>query len=635
MDLYDQNLDFFKKYWLTDLKHSQNTKALCPPADWFLATLMKMLPFALSGLLLAPLAAETTAPHRIHVDASASTGGDGTSWATAFNSLQDALAAAGLTVGDDEIWVASGTYTPDPGGTDKTRKFQLANGVAIYGGFAGTESTLGERNPDPATNGTVLSGDLLGDDGANFTNRTDNSNRVVDGTGTDATAILDGVTIQGGKAPSKGGGFGGGSPTFVRCVFTGNESTNDGGAAALPSGSAPHFEDCQFLANRAGRYGGAIDAYYAPATFLRCRFEGNTAVTGAGAVMNYVSDTRFSSCSFRGNTATNGSGGGLGGAMYLWGGISMFQNCEITGNDAGYGGGLYLLVANAVLTNVTITGNQGYSGGGGIHCGYQASSPSFTNCVVWNNASSGSNTEIVASISKGTSNPTFSHCIVQHSAGSGPSWNTAAGSDGGSNADDDPVFTTAPNPLSAPSTAGDFSLDVSSPAIDAGLDTADLDGSGAGTDTVATISEDLAGNPRFEGTTIDIGAYEYFEGSVAVTFASLFPGLDASGDDNGNGLSNFGDYALGADPTAPHDPAMMPSIAPGSVTFGHRGGTSDVNPVYKKSSTLDGWTPMQPGIDYNVISSETVGDRIVVTLELLIDSEANPKMFFVQEFPEP
>lgn len=191
---------------------------------------MKLLPLALSGLLLAPLAAETPAPTRIHVNAAASAGGDGTTWATAHTSLQDALAAAGLSVDDDEIWVAAGTYTPDPGGTDKNKKFQLASGLAVYGGFTGSESNREDRNPDPAANGTILSGDLLGDDGAGFAKRTDNSGRVVDGTGADGSAILDGFRISGGNATaSSGGGYGGnGSPTFQHCLFSDNRSTPQG-----------------------------------------------------------------------------------------------------------------------------------------------------------------------------------------------------------------------------------------------------------------------------------------------------------------------------------------------------------------------------------------------------------------------
>lgn len=59
---------------------------------------------------------------------------DGTSWPTAFSSLNTGLEVA---VAGDEIWVAEGTY--------RTR-LTLKNGVALYGGFAGGESVRSQRD---------------------------------------------------------------------------------------------------------------------------------------------------------------------------------------------------------------------------------------------------------------------------------------------------------------------------------------------------------------------------------------------------------------------------------------------------------------------------------------------------------
>ncbi len=123
--------------------------------------------------------------------------GDCLSWVNACE-LQTAL---GVAVSGDEIWVAAGTYKPTSG-TDRTISFVLKNGVAIYGGFAGTETTLGGR--DPAANPTILSGDLNGDDNANVQSdeptRADNSYHVVSSSGMTSTAILDGFTITAGNA---------------------------------------------------------------------------------------------------------------------------------------------------------------------------------------------------------------------------------------------------------------------------------------------------------------------------------------------------------------------------------------------------------------------------------------------------
>jgi predicted outer membrane repeat protein len=114
---------------------------------------------------------------------------DGSSWANAHTDLQSALAAASP---DEEIWVASGSYKPTST-ADRTISFTLKNGVAVYGGFAGTETLRDQRNYE--TNVTVLSGDIgLENDNS------DNSYHVVVGSNTNASAILDGFTITAGNA---------------------------------------------------------------------------------------------------------------------------------------------------------------------------------------------------------------------------------------------------------------------------------------------------------------------------------------------------------------------------------------------------------------------------------------------------
>lgn len=171
----------------------------------------------------------------IYVDVGRPAGGGGTSWADAYNYLQDGLSNA---LSDDEIRVAEGTYLPDDGlgmtGGLRTETFQLINGVTIKGSYAG----YGEADPDARDANlyeTVLSGDLDGDDD-DFSYNVENSYHVVTGTGTDATAVLDGVTITAGNAngsgpDNNGGGIygGGGSPTLTNCTFRTNSADGDGG----------------------------------------------------------------------------------------------------------------------------------------------------------------------------------------------------------------------------------------------------------------------------------------------------------------------------------------------------------------------------------------------------------------------
>ncbi|MHC4474468.1 MAG: right-handed parallel beta-helix repeat-containing protein [Planctomycetota bacterium] len=120
------------------------------------------------SVLLVGIHSATAAGRPIYVDANAPPAGDGASWATAFKYLQDALADANSNPDPNDIWVAAGVYTPDSnaaeadGTGDRAATFQLINGVGIYGGFAGGESSLDER--DWETNETILSGDLAGND---------------------------------------------------------------------------------------------------------------------------------------------------------------------------------------------------------------------------------------------------------------------------------------------------------------------------------------------------------------------------------------------------------------------------------------------------------------------------------------
>jgi hypothetical protein len=89
----------------------------------------------------------------LRVDAGVDSSGDGSSWAEAFGSLDAALAAAAAANGSvDEIWVATGTYTP----SDRAGSFGMVNDVGLYGGFAGTEVSRDQR--DWEANETILQG---------------------------------------------------------------------------------------------------------------------------------------------------------------------------------------------------------------------------------------------------------------------------------------------------------------------------------------------------------------------------------------------------------------------------------------------------------------------------------------------
>lgn len=280
------------------------------------------------------------APLIIYVDDSAPGSNTGTSWFHAYRYLQDALSVAQST---NQVWVASGTYKPDrgtanPSGTgSRDATFLLENGVSLYGGFAGNETSLSGR--DWRLYVSILSGDLAGDDGANFTNYTENSRHVVTGSGCDGTAVIDGFTIISGNGdavyPANSGGglynyFG--SPTVNNCVFLKNLAAARGAAIFTQEG-APNISNCSFLGNKAVSGAALNNAYNASPVITNSIFSGNIATEYGGAIQNaYSSNITLKNCTFSGNSA-----GIWGGAVRAYNSSPTIINCIFWGNTATQG----------------------------------------------------------------------------------------------------------------------------------------------------------------------------------------------------------------------------------------------------------------------------------------------------------
>jgi hypothetical protein len=139
-----------------------------------------------------------------YVNSAATGASDGSSWANAFTSLQDALEASCSVI--KEIWVAKGTYKPTTDPNDHLTSFQMKNGVALYGGFSGDGWETDKNQRDWKTNSTMLSGDVdnndINTDGNDIDETTSdiqgsNSAHVINNNYLDNTAILDGFTITG------------------------------------------------------------------------------------------------------------------------------------------------------------------------------------------------------------------------------------------------------------------------------------------------------------------------------------------------------------------------------------------------------------------------------------------------------
>ena len=312
-------------------------------------------------LSLAPAPSAYAATVR-YAKPSATGSGDCSTWANACT-LQSALGAA---ASGDEIWVAEGTHTP---GTLRTDTFQLKSGVGVYGGFGGTETARSQR--DWAAHPTVLSGEI----GA--AGNGDNAYHVVTGSGTDASAVLDGFTVSGGNAnggypDTYGGGMYnyGGSPTLTNVTFTGNDANLRGGGMCNED-SSPVLTGTQFISNTADYGGGMYNENSSP-TLVNVVFSGNEAgVDGGngGGMANYSSSSpRLTFVAFISNTADYSGGGMMNG-----GSNPTLTNVTFSGNTADFGGGMGNDNSSPTLTNVTFSGNTAYDERGGGMYNYQSS----------------------------------------------------------------------------------------------------------------------------------------------------------------------------------------------------------------------------------------------------------------------
>ena len=304
----------------------------------------------------------------IYVETGAPGANDGSSWADAYNDLQDALADANTAEKPVEILVAQGIYKPDEGATmtleDRSESFQLINGVSIFGGYAG----IGEVDSDARDIDlyeTILSGDL-GDNDVNSPDdpegeagRGENSYQVVTGSGTDETAVLDGFTITGGNA---------------------NVFTNRNGGGLLNEYGSPQIFNCTFSENSAQYYGGGIYNYHSNPILVNCTFTRNSAGADGGGIYNYRGDTNLNNCTFIDNKS-NSTGGGINNS----GGSSIITNCTFIDNRANYaGGGTYDSGNNLIINNCSFIGNWAKHEGGGIYCSVVNSS--LTNCIFSKNS---------------------------------------------------------------------------------------------------------------------------------------------------------------------------------------------------------------------------------------------------------
>ncbi|PWB73276.1 MAG: hypothetical protein C3F07_09920 [Anaerolineales bacterium] len=423
------------------------------------------------------IAAYVREPVTHYVKWDASGMGDGSSWTDAYTDLQSALSAASA---GDEIWVAAGTYKPTSG-ADRSVSFVLKNGVAVYGGFAGTETLRGQR--DLKTNVTIMSGNI-GDVGL----ASDNSYHVMVGSNTDNSAILDGFMVTGGNANkddliltdmSRGGGMYNslGSPTVANVVFNENNAIFGGGMYNYGDQYVDHIPvitNVIFSNNTAVEGGGMRNDNHSAPLLTDVSFVDNEVPRTGGGMENVLqSNPTLVNVTFSGNSAP----GGVGGGMSNISSNPSLINVTFNNNSAEWGGGMANGTSSPNIVNVTFAGNTAVVHGGGIS-NESNSNPAMKNTILWGN-SSPAGAQIY---NESGSTTTVEDSVVQ------------GGYAGGTN-----IITADPKLLPLADNGGPtptMALLSSSPAIDAG-------------DDANCPATDQRGVTRPQGSHCDIGAYEY------------------------------------------------------------------------------------------------------------------------------
>jgi len=484
----------------------------------------------------------------IYVDADATPGGDGSSWASAYNFLQDALDQTVEAQGD-QLWIAEGTYYPDDGANvtegDRAASFTLKDGVALYGGFVGTETSLAER--DWETYVTTLSGKI-------FTEQTYWSIHVCKLTVSDnyyasVSVSFDGLSVIGGNANGSGTGENSSGAVYTDTSYYNNYYYHQVTA-----------NNCIFSDNSAGQGGVTSGGTW---TVSNSSFSDNSAVYGgvtSGGGTWTVSNSSFSrnSGSQTGGVASDGtwtvSNSSFSDNSAAQGGVTFgctwtVSNSSFYGNSGSNFGGVDNY-GTWIVSNSSFSGNTAKHGGLASSCAWTVSNSIFdaTNDSqygggVLHDMERFSNT---TDSSPSPSSPRAKNIIAGGLAAI--NMNGAGVPDLGTGyvIDADPLFVDPSDPDGVDDTWGTaddgLRLQLSSPAIGEGnidllpLDILDVDNDGV---TEEAVPLDLAGFLRVQDDSLDLGAYEYGESSEQLF--TLITAASAGGSVSPVGAQNYSD----------------------------------------------------------------------------------------------
>lgn len=224
----------------------------------------------------------------------------GLSWDRAKRTVQ---AAVNRARPGDQVWVASGTYNEN---------ITMKAGVAVFGGFTGTETSLAQR-PDKGTGlPSVLDGG-----GKNSVVTVSNGGSLV--------CRLDRFTLRNGYGVTGGG---------IRVL-----------------GSTIVLSDLVIHNNSTPNQGGGVYVFLSNASLFNCVVRDNSAQQGGGVYLLY-SQALVAGNAIYSNTATTGGG------VYFYGDTSYLTNNTVVSNTAAQAGGVNLRSSSPYISNNIIAFNS-------------------------------------------------------------------------------------------------------------------------------------------------------------------------------------------------------------------------------------------------------------------------------------
>jgi len=323
-------------------------------------------------LMALPQPKPVRAATRYYVKASGGNDSNaGTSWATAFATLNKALSVS--TYGD-EIWVAQGTYYPS---TTDVNAYFYVSGKSVYGGFAGTETAINQR--DISAHPTILSGEIQGD--GDLTNNIKTIVKPEVSSGSSCYPItLDGLTVTGAA-----------------------------GAAIVASSSSGSCSGSVLnnliVTNNKGR--GFYTSNTTGKEFLGTINNSTFSYNQDGGLYMSLATVNISNTTIDHNGNTS-YGGGIYAKGFVYG---TWQNVTIAYNHANSGGGIDFDGGGVTIKNVTIAYNIGDNWGAAIRV--ESGAVTFINVVMGGNTPTSS-----YECAKGSGTTTFYYSLLYYSSGS-------------------------------------------------------------------------------------------------------------------------------------------------------------------------------------------------------------------------